>query len=193
MRSSGRRLARLVALARLVSPLLRWYPIAVFRRTAATAGPLPCGLGGRLLAGSHREPSAVVRGLILKRSFCCRPSCCCDGCDVVSARRMGVRRPTASGEFPSQFEVLAVGLRESVSQGPGLLAELFLQAGDLGGEGEDEVALAVLAGLRSGGWQVLAAETVPPDRTGLRWQQEPTRSGGPPRSLTIIGSVLEIS
>ena|SRR5438045_4040377 len=41
MRSLGRRLARLVALAMLVSPLLRWYPMAVFRRTAATAGPLP--------------------------------------------------------------------------------------------------------------------------------------------------------
>lgn len=41
MRSLGRRLARLVARAMLGSPLLRWYPMAVFRRTAATAGPLP--------------------------------------------------------------------------------------------------------------------------------------------------------
>jgi hypothetical protein len=41
MRSWGRRLARLVARAMLVSPLLRWYPMAVLRRAAATAGPLP--------------------------------------------------------------------------------------------------------------------------------------------------------
>src|SRR5205814_9817218 len=69
----------------------------------------------------------------------------------------GVRRPTASGEFPSQFEVLAVGLCECVSQGLGFLAELFLQAGDLGGEGEDEVVLAVLGAPRWGGWLVLTA------------------------------------
>ena len=41
MRSFGRRLARLVARAMLVSPLLRWYPMAVLRSVANTAGPLP--------------------------------------------------------------------------------------------------------------------------------------------------------
>src|ERR1700730_12726254 len=71
----------------------------------------------------------------------------------------GLRRRTASGEFPSEVEVLAVGLCESVPQGLGLLAELFLGPGDRGGEGEDEIVLAVLVGLRVGGWLVLAAET----------------------------------
>ncbi|BCB86984.1 hypothetical protein Psuf_042970 [Phytohabitans suffuscus] len=41
MRSWGRRLARRVARAMLVLPLVRWYPIAVLRRVAITAGPLP--------------------------------------------------------------------------------------------------------------------------------------------------------
>src|SRR6266511_2121496 len=40
-RSCGRWLARLVARAMLVSPLLRWKPIEVFRSAAKTAGPLP--------------------------------------------------------------------------------------------------------------------------------------------------------
>src|SRR6266511_4701634 len=40
MRSCGRWLARLVARAMLVSPLLRWQPIDVFRSVANTAGPL---------------------------------------------------------------------------------------------------------------------------------------------------------
>jgi hypothetical protein len=39
------------------------------------------------------------------------------------------------------------------------LAELLLESGDLGGEGEDQVVLVVLFGLRPGGWLVLAAET----------------------------------
>jgi hypothetical protein len=66
--------------------------------------------------------------------------------------------PAASGELPPQVEVLAVGLCESVAQSLGLLAELFLEPGDLGGEGEDEVVLAVVVRLRSGGWLVLAAK-----------------------------------
>ena len=41
IRSCGRRLARRVARAMLVSPLARWNPIAVLRRVAMTAGPLP--------------------------------------------------------------------------------------------------------------------------------------------------------
>jgi len=41
MRSWGRRLARRVARAMLVSPLVWWYPIEVLRRVAMTAGPLP--------------------------------------------------------------------------------------------------------------------------------------------------------
>jgi hypothetical protein len=41
MRSCGRRLARRVARAMLASPLPRWYPIAVLRSVANTAGPLP--------------------------------------------------------------------------------------------------------------------------------------------------------
>jgi hypothetical protein len=61
---------------------------------------------------------------------------------VVSGVGWGLCRPTASGEFPSEVEVLAVGLCESVPQGLSLLAELFLEPGDLGGEGEDEVVPA---------------------------------------------------
>jgi hypothetical protein len=41
IRSWGRRLERRVARAMLVSPLARWKPIAVLRRVAMTAGPLP--------------------------------------------------------------------------------------------------------------------------------------------------------
>jgi hypothetical protein len=41
MRSCGRRLARRVARAMLDSPLPRWYPLAVLRSVANTAGPLP--------------------------------------------------------------------------------------------------------------------------------------------------------
>jgi predicted MFS family arabinose efflux permease len=41
IRSWGRRLARRVARAMLVSPLARWNPIVVLRRVAMTAGPLP--------------------------------------------------------------------------------------------------------------------------------------------------------
>src|SRR6266508_2059529 len=40
MRSLGRRSAWRVARAMLGWPLLRWYPMAVLRSTAATAGPL---------------------------------------------------------------------------------------------------------------------------------------------------------
>jgi hypothetical protein len=56
-------------------------------------------------------------------------------------------------------EVFAVGLCEGFAQGLGLLAELFLESGDLGGEGEDEVVLAVVVELCAVGWLVLLAET----------------------------------
>jgi hypothetical protein len=41
------------------TPLLRWYPMAVFRGTAATAGRCRCGLGGRSHGGSCRGPSGA--------------------------------------------------------------------------------------------------------------------------------------
>jgi hypothetical protein len=54
-------LARLVALAMLVSPLLRWYPMAVLRRTAATAGPLPVrALVGVFAQGDVADPVQPV-------------------------------------------------------------------------------------------------------------------------------------
>ena len=66
----------------------------------------------------------------------------------------------ATCEFAAEFEVLAVGLCERVPQGLCLLADLLFEAGDLGREGQDEVALTVVRWLGPGSRQVLAAEAL---------------------------------
>ena len=61
-------------------------------------------------------------------------------------RRCELAVPAEAGELAPELQVLAVSLFEGGAQGGGFVAVLFLKAGDLAGQGQDQRILAVIAG-----------------------------------------------
>jgi len=61
-------------------------------------------------------------------------------------RRCELPGPAEAGELAPELQVLAVSLFKGGAQGAGFVAMLFLKAGDLAGQGQDQRILAVIAG-----------------------------------------------